>query len=664
MIEEYPYELLFKFAFPDWKGPIPPLPKQDQGFQQRSFLSSDSEQTDGFIDESINDQEKQIEEDYEIEGFVIWEVQSESLSNLINERPKSCTATSITKVIIHTQDGKSISLGETINIHFSENCVHFLPNSSWVFSIDPEFQSSIAFFDPIIALWLQNTECLEKSENLVPISYFDKVSNPMSNDLNEVISQLFEIFVTLHETISSQPQLLEWINDIEIPHLKLMGRMHRTSLYIDISKVESERARLTKILSNIEKEIYSIAGCEFNILSPFDVSDIMFNHLHVIPPDSTPQNTFSIDSRHRVTVHREFASTNSLILEKISHPIARKIIDYRKIQKLISNWLSFTDFCDEDGGLHPTFLVCSTATGRISTKSPNLQNIPCQDKRGNSPMNNPSDPLTNTNIRSFFIPCPQQEPIISLPETNSIENGLNFEEKCQNSEYVLLSLDYSQLELRILAHFSQDASLCDLCSQPGIDLHSHIAKIIYNVDSIDKITAKQREEIKQAVYATIYGKGWTKDGVEKGQKLEAVLKTFPGIRTFVTNATAQATKDEYIDTLCGKKRLLPNIKSSNAIERKRDQRMAINTKIQGSAADFVKFALLQIMKECGNLVEPLLQLHDEWLFRTKIKPGTKEFDDLCRILKKSAECADKIGLDVPIPCKITYGPSYGELKPI
>lgn len=659
MNEEFPYELLFKFVFPDWKGSIPPLPGESQSFEQRSFLSSDSDIIDELPDEDLSHKKGENEEVLEIEGFVIWEIQTENLSNIIREKHKNYIAEYITKVFIHTQDGKSIQLNSTTNVYFSENCVHFLPNSSWVFSIDPEFQLSNKFFDPIIALWLQNTECLEKSENLVPISIFDTSAD---NDLKAVISQLFEKFITLFESISSQPQILEWLNDIEIPHIRLMGKMHQTSLYIDIAKMESEKARLSKILSELEKEIYSIAGCEFNILSPFDVSDILFNQLHVMPPDSNLQNTFSIDSRHRVTVHREFASTNSLILEKINHPIAKKIIEYRKIQKTVSNWLSFTDFCDEDGGLHPTFLVCSTATGRISTKSPNLQNIPCQDKRGSS-LNN-QEQLSNTNIRSFFIPCPQEEPIINLSDPSSLDIQLDFTGKCRNSEYILLSLDYSQLELRILAHYSQDPSLCDLCMQPDIDLHSHIAKIIFCVDSIDLITSKQREEIKQAVYATIYGKGWTKDGVEKGQKLEAVLKTFPGIRAFVTSTTAQATENGYVETLSGKKRLLPNIKSSNAIERKRDQRMAINTKIQGSAADFVKFALLQIMSECENSIEPLLQLHDEWLFRTKAKPGTKEFEDLCHLLKTSAECAEKIGIKIPIPCKITYGPSYGELMPI
>lgn len=666
MTEEFPYELLFKFVFPDWKGSIPPLPDEGQNFQQRSFLDSDSDQLDDILDEksyqkneSKTEEEENVE-DFEVEGFAIWEVQTENLSNLIKEKHKDCVTEKIIKVIVHTQDGNHILYKDTTNINFSENCIHFLPNSSWVFSIDPSFQSSISFFDPIVALWFQNTECLEKSENLVPINIFDEgIIRSTNGDLNSIISLLFEFFISQYESISCQPQIIEWLNNIEIPHVRILGEMHQSSLFVDIQKMENEKARLSKILSELEKEIYSISGCEFNILSPYDVSDILFNHLHVTPPDTNPQNTFSINSRHRITVHKEFTSTNSLILEKINHPIAKKIIEYRKIQKIISNWLSFTEFCDENGALHPTFLVCSTATGRISTKSPNLQNIPCQqDKRGNSSLSNPTN-LTNMNIRSFFLPFSPQNNAGGITDDQS-----DFQARCINSEYILLSLDYSQLELRILAHFSQDPGLCELCSKTGIDLHSHIAKIIFGVDSIDSITSKQREEIKQAVYATIYGKGWTKDGVEKGQKLESVLKTFPGIRAFVTDVTAKATKNQYVETLSGKKRLLPNIQSSNSIERKRDQRMAINTKIQGSAADFVKFALLQIMQKCGDLIEPLLQLHDEWLFRTRIKPGTKDFDDLCELLKSSAECAEKIGLSVPIPCKIEYGPSYGELIPI
>lgn len=670
MTDEFPYELLFRFVFPSWKGEIPPLPIEGQPAHQHSFLNSDSDQFDELnVDNFSNANEEYLGQTkiihYDIDGYIIWEVQTENLTNLIYGKHKIQSDNNITKIIIHTINGDSIVYGDTADIHFSENCVHFLPNSSWVFSVDPFFYSEILFFDPIISLWFCNTECLEKSENLVSMNIFDqKLDNSTNLDSSTLIPHLFEVFKAIFEPLLSQPQYLKWINEIEIPHARLLGNMHQTSLFIDINKIGKEKNRLSTILSKLEKEIYAISGCEFNILSPFDVSDILFNHLHIQPPDSNPQNTFSIDSRHRVTVHKEFSSTNSMVLEKINHPIAKKILQYRKIQKIISNWLSFTDFADENGGLHPTFMVCSTATGRISTKSPNLQNIPSQQVKKGDSIPKSKENFFDTNIRSFFIPCPTNQLANDSFNSNPADDQSIFYSKCISSEYILLSLDYSQLELRILAHYSRDPSFCTLCSQPEIDLHSHIAQIIYNVNSIDLITSKQREEIKQAVYATIYGKGWTKDGIEKGQKLEAVLKTFPGIRTFVTNTTALATKDGYVQTLSGKKRLLLNIQSNNAIERKRDQRMAINTKIQGSAADFVKFALLQIMKKCGGLIEPLLQLHDEWLFRTKIKPGTKDFDDLCNSLKSSAECSDQIGLTVPIPCKITYGPSYGELLPI
>lgn len=652
MTEDFSYEVLFKFVFPNWKDSIPPLPQfSTQTTNQQNFLSDDEQVTDFYENEDkanslkneltgqtninniVSSQEIDLERNdsrqIEIDGFVIWEICTENFTNLTTTQYNdSYHDEPITKIRIHTQNGEHLTDMLCENQSFSENCIHFLPNSCWIYSIDPQFQSHIKFFDPILATWLCNTESLAKSEIIVSLELFDKNLYLLTSKSDDsFLNRLFAIFISIYNNLSHNEPLFDWLNNIEFPHMKILGLMHQHTLYIDAPRIINAKANLSEHLAKLEEEICQIAGCEFNILSPYEVSDVLFNRLQLIPPDSNQQKGYSIDSRHRITVHREFASTNSVALEKVNHPIAKKIVEYRKLQKLSSNWLSFDAFSDSDGGLHPQFLVCSTATGRISTKSPNLLSIPSSSENG-------------LNIRSFFIPNnPQKE------------------------QYTLISLDYSQLELRILAHFSQDQRLCELCRRSGIDVHRHLAQIIFSVDSINAVTSSQRDEVKQSVYATIYGKGWTKDGREKGQKLEAVLNTFPKIRSFATETTVNATKQGYVETLSTKRRILPNIKSGTPAEKKRDQRMSINTKIQGSAADFVKFALLQIMEMCGDEIEPLLQIHDEWLFRTKLVPNTDSFNELCHKLQLSAECADKMGISVPIPCKISIGPSYGELIP-
>ncbi|OHT07387.1 hypothetical protein TRFO_24401 [Tritrichomonas foetus] len=733
MTEEFPYEVLFRFVFPDWKGPIPELPQTGKPVS-RNFQNVDN-QTDSSQCGNITNDGKN--EKIIVDGLVIWEIRSKKLSNINFNKQNNSRQNSISEVFIHLEDRRC--LHDSDSIVYSDTCVHFLPNSTWVFQLDPTFHEEIPFFDPIIAKWLLNTESLVRSDILQPMNIFfesfdinGQKRSALSDTQARSVYCLFRPFSELFEILRNNDSLFQWHHDVEIPHSRILGRMHEKTLAIDREKMEEEKSRLTKVLNDLEKEIYSLAGVEFNILSPFEVSDILFNKMHLSDsPDQNPNNVnfsnvrqnnsnhenmntnreekdnfsfvknglgaescFSIDSRHRLTRHRDFAPANSNVLEHINHPIAKKILKYRKIQKVISNWLSFTEFCDENGSLHPDFLVCSTATGRISTKCPNLQNIPSM---------NENDQLFGLNIRSMFLPYPsklyctnQKWPKINHNSQkhnhdnqnpnnenqtfkNDIQNyennNYNFDnendgnvnhqdiahEDFENEKFVLISLDYSQLELRILTHFSKDPSLFELCCQTGIDIHTHIAKIIFSSGSTISISSKQREEAKQAVYATIYGKGWSKDGFEKGEKLEAVLNSFPGIREFALQTTALATNEGLVKTLSGKIRRLPNIKSQVSIERKRDQRIALNTKIQGSAADFVKFALLRIMEKCGDRVEPLLQIHDEWLFRTKLIPETQEFVELCWDLKNAAECHHEIGISVPIPCKISYGRSYGEL---
>jgi DNA polymerase-1 len=603
MTDEFPYEVLFHWAFPEWKGEIPPMPQSTR--PQPIFLTDDVSDSDSDPPaEPTPIPPEPLQRIFQGTHF-LWEIKATNgWSNMpLNRIPNSDDPAhyDLASVTLHIPGEPSIELSPDDSVEFDADSAHFLPNACWVFSIFPNFREDLVFFDPILAAWYKNTETFVKPEIIHGVSLFGTNGD------------LFTGFISIY----NEMQQIRWLFETEMPHLRILGRMHQSCLSVDVPKLTEARSALTADVSRLSKEIYGMAGREFNILSPFEVSEVLFTDLG-IPNASGQAQSFSIDSRHRVTKHREFAPTSSAILEKIEHPIAAAILKYRRLQKLISTWLSFDGKCDANGVLHPDFHVCATATGRVSTTNPNMQNIPGL-----------SDDL---NVRSFFT---------------------------AGEDKLLISLDYCQLELRMLAHFSRDVHLCRLCRSADFDLHAHIANLIFNVAAP---TPGQREEAKQSIYATIYGKGWSKDGIEKGEKLEAVLDAFPAIRDFAARTTGVATRQGFVETLCGKRRYLPNLSSENPMNRKRDQRMAINTVIQGSAADFVKFALVKIVREMqGEDLEPLLQLHDEWIFRTGLRPETREFGGLVERLRVAASAADEMGIIVPIPCKIKWGATYGDL---
>ena len=585
MRTKYSYELLFRWAFPEWSGPVPPLP------QSAMELNIEPEREETETPAIVQ----------RLEGkWFIWEVMSGNQSNLTTDAKKKSSGAEITKVVVHCHEPRRSVIVDEIP-EFEDGAVHFLPNSVWVFSLDPAFGNELKFWDPVVAKWMQNTESFQKVQELVPMNVFGD-------------GELMPSFVELYESTKNN----QWMYETEMPHTRILGMMHNRSFTLDVERLRAMKSELTKELNGVEKEIYVLAKKEFNILSPLEVSEVLFQDMGLPNPDKR-QSSYSVDSRHRVVQHREFAPTNMHVLEKVEHPIAAKILRYRTIQKLISTWLSFDNHCDESGKLHPDFLVCATATGRVSVRNPNLQNIPSEN--------------SNPNIRSLFLGGDNQ---------------------------VLISVDFCQLELRILAHLTQDDRLCALCRKTDVDLHTHIANIIFAVEHSDET---QRAEAKKLVYATIYGKVPSKEYLDLGLRTKTVLDAFPGIRDFTNRTAAFATRYGFVETICGKRRFLPNIKSPNPQQKLRDQRMAINTVVQGGAADFVKFALTQIMKKMHDQpIEPLLQLHDEWVFRTPLGLETEEFRELVTTLHHiSHDSSQDMGLGVPIPTKITVGRDFGHM---
>lgn len=597
MTSEYTYERLFSFVFPDWKGTIPLFNNNNNNntiSENTTFLSDDSEDSKCIVS-----------------WFIIWEVISDDgFSNIgIKQEIKSMkTMQKILRIRLHLKnENQSVEITNDLELVFSSDCIHFLPNSSWVFSMEPRFFDSIDFFDPLLGKWFLNTEAFLK---------FDKIIDISSTFCSNNIDVWFTSFIDIYDKLIDSH---DWLK-IEMEHMRILGKMHIKSFRFDFEKAEDLKNEIMIKLDEIKKEIFSISKVEFNILSPYEVSDILFNHLNIKIPKIN-ENTISIDSRHRESHQRIFAPTNIKVLSKIKHPITNLILRYRALIKVLSNWLNFKKFCSNENDLHPFYHTCSTSTGRISTTNPNLQNVPSF--------------VDTLNIRNIFLPY--------------------------DNNYTLISLDYSQLELRILAHFAQDKKLTELCNDLKNDIHMQIAQLIFGLKNVDMVTMQQRKEAKQSVYKTIYGKEWNNENKKSNRKIDSLLKTFPNIQKFINEATIQATKNGYVETLCGKKRILPNINSSSSVKKQRDIRIAVNTIIQGSAADFVKFALIEIMKNVHD-IEPLLQIHDEWIFQTKYDVGTNEFSSLIRNLQSYSQCYQKIGLKVPIPSKIKFGKNFGNMN--
>ncbi|EAY18396.1 DNA polymerase I family protein [Trichomonas vaginalis G3] len=594
-----------------------------------NFLSSDDEIIYDEIPKQnssdISDNEKESTDNHDIptketeinsnnnENIIIsekevflWEIISDNGSNNIAFGKQKLTKQypqKIDKIKLHQKGSGTITV-DYIDERYND-AINIIPNSTWVFSIDPSFGENFSLIvDPFVIVWLMNTESFVDCEPLMPMEKL----NFIKEDEN-IIDKTLELF----EKFTKDDKLYKWYKDIEMRHLRFMGTIHQKSFKLDLENMKFERYKIESELKEISDKIYGLSGCKFNILSPFEVSEVLFEKMKLKSNKFSAQ-TKTIDSRHKNIKHREFAPTNSLVLDDINHPIVELIKKFRSLSKLVSNWLSFDQKSDSEGILHPWILVLSTATGRISSVFPNLQNIPSFNDE------------QSLNIRKFFLPPTKK---------------------------TMISVDYSQLELRILAHLSDDKKLKDLCNVDQGDIHSMIAKMIFNKNNV---TEDMRKEAKTNIYATIYGKK-----VENMSGI-SVIDIFQGIRSFITNTVIETQNKGFIKTFSGKYRFLPNIRCQKVSDKMRDERISVNTIIQGTAADFVKFALINVIKQT-NLI-PIIQIHDEWIFETDEEIGTLSFIDLIHKIKKSSECSYEFGLNVKIPVKISAGKSFGELSEI
>ena len=404
----------------------------------------------------------------------------------------------------------------------------------------------------------------------------------------------------------------ELFNKIEMPLTKVLADMEITGIKVDTEYLKTIEIDLKEQLDNLENEIHSLAGSEFNIMSPVQLGKILFEDLAIPYPKKTKDNKYS---------------TSKDILDKIRfvHPIVDKILEYRTLAKLYTNYaVGLREEVREDGRIHTIFTQTLTRTGRLSSISPNLQNIPARADYSRL-------------IRKAFV---------------------------ADSNSKLLSSDYSQVELRIFAHMSNATNLIQAFIEDK-DIHTKTASDIYKV-SMDEVTKDMRRTAKAVNFGILYGIssfGLSEDlGIDIGTAkkfIDNYLETYPGIKEHMEKEKADAYSYGYVKTLMNRKRVIEELQSKNFMVRSSGERMALNTPIQGTAADILKKAMVEIYDELnkrGLKSKMLIQVHDELVFNVY----NDELDEVKELIKNIMENTFK--LLVPLKVEIEIGNNWYEAK--
>ncbi|MGB4446004.1 MAG: DNA polymerase I [Dysgonamonadaceae bacterium] len=407
-------------------------------------------------------------------------------------------------------------------------------------------------------------------------------------------------------------KLEQLFNEIESPLIYVLADMEWTGVRLDLEALEQLAEEYRKEMNQIEKEIIEMAGIEFNINSPKQIGEILFDKMKIIDnPKKTKTGQYS-------------TSENELEKLRSKHPIIEKILEQRSLKKLLSTYIeAFPQLINpKTGKIHTSFNQTATATGRLSSSNPNLQNIPIRDERGKE-------------IRKVFIP----------------DEGCTF-----------LSADYSQIELRIMAHLSKDKNMIEAFNK-GQDIHAATASKIFKIP-LEEVTPDMRRKAKTANFGIIYGitpyglsqrLGISRSDAKK--LIEEYFTTFSGVKRYMDESIAKAREQGYVETIFGRKRFLPDINSQNAVVRGYAERNAINTPIQGSAADIIKVAMNKIYKRLSDgeyKSKMILQVHDELDFNVHMN----ELDEVKNIVVYEMENA--YPLVVPLKTDCNHGANWLE----
>ena len=411
------------------------------------------------------------------------------------------------------------------------------------------------------------------------------------------------------EPIVRDQDLWTLYDNVERPLVEVLARMEKAGVVVDVPRLKQLSDEFAKRLAEIEKEIYLHAGGEFNIASAQQLREILYDRLKLPILGKTPGGE---------------PSTAAEILEELApmHPLPRMLMEHRQLSKLKNTYLdALPTVIGSDSRVHASFNQTVAATGRLSSSEPNLQNIPVRSEQGRQ-------------IRQAFI--------------------------APGPDWVLLTADYSQIELRMLAHFCQDANLLE-AFRTGRDIHNVVAAQIFGVDE-SNVTDEQRRQAKTVNFGVIYGLSAyglaSRLSITQSEAsifIEAYFANYPGIDTWMTTVLEEAKSTGRVKTILGRRRPIQGIKSTTGRQRNLAERTAINTVIQGSAADLIKMAMIRIDQELRALKlqsRLILQIHDELVFEVP-KSELAQVRELVRRLMNSA-----LDLNVPVEVDVAAGPNW------
>ena len=437
---------------------------------------------------------------------------------------------------------------------------------------------------------------------------------PEENEIvkNAVLKAKF-IYDTEEELINSlkKQEMYDLFNNIEMPLGIVLGDMEYDGIKTDKIKLEEMGKEIEEKVNVLTKEIYELAGTEFNISSPQQLGDILFERL-LLPHGKKGKTGYS-------------TAQDVLVKLKKEHPIIEKILEYRSLTKLYTTYIEgLIKEIGSDNKIHTIYNQALTRTGRLSSQEPNLQNIPARDEYGKL-------------IRKAFIP---------------------------SEDSILMSGDYSQIELRILSSIAQVESLINAFNN-DLDIHSKTASDIFKKD-ISEITQQERRIAKAVNFGIIYGissyglsENLNIPPKEAKGFIENYLNTYPGIKEYMDKTIKEAHELGYVKTLFGRIRIIPELQNKNYMIRQSGERMALNTPIQGTSADIIKKAMVEVhkkFKEKNLKSKMILQIHDELVIDTK----KEELEEVKTILKETMENTYK--LNVPLKVDINIGDNLYEAK--
>ena len=414
----------------------------------------------------------------------------------------------------------------------------------------------------------------------------------------------------LWEKLSKEPTLEKLFKEMELPLLGVLSRMERRGVLIDSDALFLQSNEIANRLSELEEQAYVLAGQPFNLASTKQLQEILFDKLGLPVIQKTPKGA---------------PSTNEEVLEELafSHELPKVLVEHRGLSKLKS---TYTDKLPQmvnpqTGRVHTSYHQAVTATGRLSSSDPNLQNIPIRNEEGRR-------------IRQAFI---------------------------AREGFTVVAADYSQIELRIMAHLSQDQGLINAFTQ-GKDIHRSTAAEIFGVE-LDEVTSEQRRNAKAINFGLIYGMsafGLSRQlGIGRADAqsyMDLYFKRYPGVQTFMHDIREKAKAQGYVETLFGRRLYLPDINSSNGMRRKAAERVAINAPMQGTAADIIKRAMIQLDQKLQNdpNIAMIMQVHDELVFEVRSEK-VAFYSELIKTQMESA--ADLV---VPLIVEVGQGTNWDE----